>query len=48
MDLNEINDLITGIFLSVTMSDMAWKDLSMCDALFLSTHAYHCTDHFRI
>ena len=37
MDLNEINDFITGIFPSVTMSDMAeyWKDFfSMCDALF--------------
>ena len=42
MDLNEINDLITGIFPSVTMCDMAeyWRDfLPMCDALFLSIHA---------
>ena len=37
MNLNEVNDLITGIFPSVTMSDIAeyWEDLSMCDALFL-------------
>ena len=50
MNLNEINDLITGIFLSVTMSDMAeyWKDfLYMCDALFQSIHANHCTNAFQ-
>ena len=50
IDLNEVNDLITGIFPSVTMSDMAeyWKDfLSMCDALFLSIHANHCTNAFQ-
>ena len=38
MDLNVVNDLITGVFSSVIISDMAefWKDfLSMCDALFL-------------
>ena len=50
MDLNEVNDLITSIFLSVPMSDMAeyWKEfLSMCDALFLSIHANHCTNAFQ-
>ena len=50
MNLNEINDLITGIFPSVTMSDMAeyWKDfLYMCDALFLSIHANYCTNAFQ-
>ena len=50
MDLIEVNDLITGIFPSVTMSDMVeyWKDfLSMCDALFLSIHANHCTNVFQ-
>ena len=50
MDLNEINDLVTGIFPSATMSNMAeyWKDfLSMCDALFLSIHANHCTNAFQ-
>ena len=43
MDLNEVNDLIIGIFPSVTMFDMAeyWKDfLSM---YFLSIPANHCT-----
>ena len=32
MDLNEVNDLITGIFTSVTMFDMAeyWKDFLSC------------------
>ena len=46
MDLNEVNDLITGIFPSVTMSDMTeyWEDLPKCEALFLSIHANHCTD----
>ena len=50
MDLNEVNDLIAGIFPSVTMSDMAeyWKDfLSMCDALFLFIHANPCTNAFQ-
>ena len=50
MDLNQINDLITGTFPSVIMSDMAeyWKDiLSMCDALFLYIHAKHCTNAFQ-
>ena len=50
MDLNEINDFITGIFPSVTMSDMAeyWKDFfSICDALFLSIHANHRTNAFQ-
>ena len=50
MNLNEINDLITVIFPSVTMSDMAeyWKDFFyMCDALFLSIHANHCTNAFQ-
>ena len=50
MDLNEVNDLITGIFPSVTMSDMVeyWKDFSsMCDVLFLSIHANHCTNAFQ-
>ena len=50
MNLNEINDLITGIFPSVTMSDMAeyWKDfLYMCDALFLSIHVNYCTNAFQ-
>ena len=50
MDLNVVNDLITGVFSSVIISDMAeyWKDfLSMCDALFLSIHANHCTNAFQ-
>ena len=50
MDLNEVNDLITGIFLSVTMFDMGeyWKDfLSICDALFLSIHDNHCINAFQ-
>ena len=50
MDLNEINDLITGIFPSVTMPDMTeyWKDfLSIRDALFLSIHANHCSNAFQ-
>ena len=50
MGFNEINDLITGIFPSVTMSDMAeyWKDfLSMCHTLFLPIHANHCTNAFQ-
>ena len=50
MDFSEINDLITGTFPCVIMSDMAeyWKDLlSMCDALFLSIHANHCTNAFQ-
>ena len=50
MNLNKVNDLITGIFPSVIMSDMAeyWKDfLSLCDTLFLSVHANHCTNAFQ-
>ena len=50
MDLNEINDLITGIFPSFTMSDIAeyCKDfLSMCDTLFVSIHANHFTNAFQ-
>ena len=50
MDLNEVNDLITGIFPSVTMSDMAeyWKEFSsMCGVLFLSIHANHCANAFQ-
>ena len=50
MDLNEVNDLITGIFPSATMSDMAeyWKEiLSMCDAWFLSIYANHCSNEFQ-
>ena len=50
MDLNEINDLITGIFPSVTMSDIAeyCKDfLSMCHTLFVSIHANHFTNAFQ-
>ena len=50
MDLSEINDLITGFFRSVTMSDMGeyWKDfLSVCNAFFLSIHANHCTNAFK-
>ena len=40
MDLIKVNDLVTSIFLSVTMSHMCeyWKDfLLMCDALLLQT-----------
>ena len=50
MELDEVNSLTTCLFSSVTVSDMAdfWKDfLSMCDALFLSIHANHCTDNFQ-
>ena len=50
MDLNEVNYLITSIFPSDTMSDMVeyWKHfLSLCDALFLSIHANHCTNAFQ-
>ena len=50
MDLNEMNDLITGIFPFSTISNIAeyWKDfLSMCDAFFLSVHDNHCTNAFQ-
>ena len=50
MDLNEVSDLITRIFPSVTMSDIVkyWKNfLSMYDALFLSINANHCTNVFQ-
>ena len=50
MYLNNVNYLITDTFLSVTMSDMAeyWKDFSsMCDALFSSIPANHCTNTFQ-
>ena len=50
MEFDEVNSLTTCLFSSVTVSDMAdfWKDfLSMCDALFLSIHANHCTDNFQ-
>ena len=50
MDLNNVNDLITGIFPSAIMSDMAeyWKDLSMCDALSPSIPVNHCTNAFQV
>ena len=50
LDLNDLNDLITGIVPPVTMSDMAeyWKDiLSMCESLFPSIPAHHCTNAFQ-
>ena len=50
MDLNDVNDLIAGIFPSVTMFEMVeyWKNFSsMCDALFLSIPANHCNNAFQ-
>ena len=50
MDLNVVNDIITGIFPSVIISDMTeyWKDfLCVCDALFPSIHANQCTNAFQ-
>ena len=50
LDLNEVDDLVSNIFSSVTTSDMAeyWKEfLPMCEALFLSIHANHCTNAFQ-
>ena len=50
MDLKKVNDLITGIFPSATISDMVeyWKKFwSICDALFLSIYANHCSNAFQ-
>ena len=48
MDLNKVNDIITGIF-APDMSDVAeyWKDFLFIVVLFLSIHAHCGTNTFQ-